>query len=554
MTAALAIPKNTPARFHVILTILLLASLAFMTIGAMRQKSPTVDEFAHHIANGYSYLMTRDFRMNPASPPLSRMWPAIPLALMRAQLPLDHPSWASGDSVQFAKEFFYNANPGRLDQFVFWSRIPVVMLSMIFGLMLLLCASAILGRAGGLFALTFYVFSPNILAHSQLATADLMIAFFSFMTFAAYWKHLRSPSWKSAALTGIFLGGAFLSKYSALILPLILILTAIAAGKFRTILSRKSCVIAAACILTIWAGYAFEVKPLLENTPDPAKKAAMYERIGGERLLAFATKTPVPLATFTSSITSMMVTRYNGTRAYLMGEWSREGWWYYYFVALAIKETIPLLLMVFLGLLLMGRLGWDRLTTAVILVPVASFFILTLGDRAQAGIRYFLPIFPNLFMIGAGACVWLWTRRAAAGRIVVSIILLWHAAEALLIYPDHLAYFNQSIGGPQNGYKYLRDSNIDWCQDLKGVGAWVRQQGYSEVVVGYYGVEDPKYYGIPYRPLESDELIRPRPTVYALGVHGIDSTPWALKLQPSKIIGHSFFIYDLRAGIPDDAQ
>jgi len=36
-----------------------------------------------------------------------------------------------------------------------------------------------------------------------------------------------------------------------------------------------------------------------------------------------------------------------------------------------------------------------------------------------------------------------------------------------LVYPHYLAFFNQSIGGPHNGYKWLADSNIDWGQDLK---------------------------------------------------------------------------------------
>jgi hypothetical protein len=544
-------PKNL---FYGAAVACLLAVLAVQAVTAMRLKSPTVDEFAHHIANGYSYLKTRDFRMNPGSPPLSRMLPAVPLIFLDAKLPLEHPSWAAGETVEFAKQFFYHANPGKLDRFVFWSRVPVVILSCVFAICVWAFAALLWGRLGGFAALLFYVFSPNILAHSQLATADLMVAFFSFLTFAAFWHYLRVPSWKHAILTGLCLGGAFLSKYSAVILPPILILTALAAGKIRLLDPRKWIVAGAVCVLTIWAGYGLEIKPLLENTPDPAKKAAMYERIGGEKLLTFAKETPVPLATFASSITSMMVTRYRGTSAYLMGEWSREGWWQYYFVAMAIKETIPLLALAVLGIFLVRRLRWDRVSAAVVLVPIAVFFILTLKDRAQAGIRYFLPIFPCLFILAAGSTVWLWERRNKASKAMAGLFLGWHALEAAMIYPDHLAYFNQLIGGPKNGYKYLRDSNIDWCQDLKGVGVWTREQGYGEVVVGYHGVEDPAYYGIPYRPLEADELSRPRPTVYALGAHGIDATSWALRINPTKIIGHSFFIYDLRGGIPEELE
>ena len=33
--------------------------------------------------------------------------------------------------------------------------------------------------------------------------------------------------------------------------------------------------------------------------------------------------------------------------------------------------------------------------------------------------------------------------------------------------PHQLAYFNEIVGGPDRGYYYLSDSNLDWGQDLK---------------------------------------------------------------------------------------
>ena len=33
------------------------------------------------------------------------------------------------------------------------------------------------------------------------------------------------------------------------------------------------------------------------------------------------------------------------------------------------------------------------------------------------------------------------------------------------IYPHYLAHFNEAVGGPRNGYRYLVDSNLDWGQD-----------------------------------------------------------------------------------------
>src|SRR3989338_3730766 len=80
--------------------------LAAQVVTAMRTKSPTCDEFSHHVASGYSYLVTGDFRMNPASPPLPRLLSALPLLFLKPQVPLEHPSWKEGNSPEFARQFF----------------------------------------------------------------------------------------------------------------------------------------------------------------------------------------------------------------------------------------------------------------------------------------------------------------------------------------------------------------------------------------------------------------------------------------------------------------
>ena len=108
---------------------LLLCLLAVQVTGAMRTTSPTSDEFSHHIANGYSYLKTWDFRMNPG-PSFPRLLVAVPLAFLGAKLPpKDDPSWVNGNSPEFAKQFFtiYNTD---LDRLVFWARVPIVLLSL----------------------------------------------------------------------------------------------------------------------------------------------------------------------------------------------------------------------------------------------------------------------------------------------------------------------------------------------------------------------------------------------------------------------------------------
>ncbi len=522
----------------------LLGILLFQTLSSMRLKSPTNDEFSHHIASGYSYLLTGDFRMNPAQPPLPKLLSAIPLWFLKAKAPMDHPSWREGNTPVFAREFFYHSNHNA-DQLVFWARFPIAILSVLFGLFVFWAGQELFGFAGGICALILYVFCPDLVAHSGLATSDLSVAFFFFL--ACWWfrKYLLNPTWVHLTIVGILTGLCFLSKFSAVVLLPIFFLIALIAGKFKEIQPKKTAVFLAVTLLTIWAGYFFEVKPLLQNTPDPAKKIALIRKIGGEGLVGHAHNTPTPLATFSSAFTGMMITRAQGSNSFLMGEWSRTGWWYYYFVAFFIKNTLPFIVFCFLGLIVIRKIGLDRLSAATLLTPVIFFFLATMPDRAQVGIRYFLPVYPMLFLLAGAAAVFCW-RKNTILKLLVIVLLSWHVLEAAWIYPHHLAYFNESIGGPKNGYKYLRDSNIDWGQDLKLLGEYVHENQIPEVALFFYGPADPSYYKIRHRPFEPEEFTVPRQSVYAIGAHNVDAVKWTEKLAPTTMIGYSIFIYDLR--------
>ena len=525
---------------------LLLGALAAQGLTAIRTQSPTADEFSHHVASGYSYWKTGDFRMNPASPPLPRLLVSFPLLFLNAKAPLDHPSWEAGDSPEFARQFFYVAN-NRADEFIFWARVPVLCLSVLFALCVYAWAAALAGPVAGLAALTWYVFCPDILAHSSLATADLAVSFFFLLALIAFWGYLRTDQGRRLALCAFLTGLAFLSKFSAVLLGPIFLILLIVSGRLRFFTPARAALFAGVFLVTVWAGYGFELKPLLKDTPDPAKKAAVFEKIGGKPLVQFAETAPVPLSTFTSGFVSMMVTRSQGTNAFFHGEWSdaKKGWWCYYFTAFFLKNTLPFLTCLVAAFAVFRRLGFDQLTRWVLLVPPALFFLVTLGDKAQAGIRYFLPAYP-LFFVLAGALIAEFWKRTKILKVLCAALLLWHAGEALVVSPHYLAYFNELIGGPANGYKWLRDSNLDWGQDLKGLARLVKEKNYGRIALHYHWPASPDYYSIDSRPIEEGEAVTPRSDVYALSVHVLDHYAWTKNLKPTEQIGYSTFLYDLR--------
>src|SRR5713226_9554801 len=71
-----------------------------------RQESQIYDE-AVHLAAGFSYLTTGDYRLNPEHPPLSKMLAAVPLLFLKPHLPVEDASWKNGDALYFGAIFLY---------------------------------------------------------------------------------------------------------------------------------------------------------------------------------------------------------------------------------------------------------------------------------------------------------------------------------------------------------------------------------------------------------------------------------------------------------------
>src|SRR5437879_5024325 len=134
--------------------------------------SATSDE-PLHLAAGYSYWQTRDFRMNPEHPPLAKLFAALPLLLIRPKLDTSDKSWGGGAEVPFSFKFLYENDADRL---LFWSRVVMVMVAALGAAITFLWARDLFGPVAGIFALTLYAFCPNLLAHGMLVTTDVPVA------------------------------------------------------------------------------------------------------------------------------------------------------------------------------------------------------------------------------------------------------------------------------------------------------------------------------------------------------------------------------------------
>src|SRR4029077_11933708 len=113
---------------NTVLAVILLA-FCLQALFALPRLSITADEVAH-IAAGYSYWQTRDFRMNEEHPPLAKLFAAVPLLFLHPKFTINETDWKNPAATEytFGHDFLYNNDA---DRFLFWSRVPMVALAAI---------------------------------------------------------------------------------------------------------------------------------------------------------------------------------------------------------------------------------------------------------------------------------------------------------------------------------------------------------------------------------------------------------------------------------------
>ncbi|MBW2416600.1 MAG: phospholipid carrier-dependent glycosyltransferase [Deltaproteobacteria bacterium] len=512
--------ERGPLRVWIVVAGLLLA-LFLQQVLSMRLLTASFDE-ATHLAAGYSYLQTRDFRLNPQHPPLVKLLCALPLRALAPRVDFGHASFAETPPREwkFGDRFLYENDADRL---LFWGRLPNVLLSLLLAFYVFLWARDLHGPAAGLCALFLCVFSPNVIAHGRLVTFDLGVACFSTLTLYHLWRFSCTGAWLHVFLAGAGLGLALATKFSGLILL--------------------------ASVVPLLGGVA------LDGRRRPREVVGALGLVLGLAVLIVQASYlgSAGLPTWWTGLQLVNQDHQPGHAYYLMGEFEPGGWGYYFAAALLFKTPGLTLLLGVLALAFTRRFGPERrFDDAFLAVPALAWFAATSAFADNLGVRYLLPVYPLAFVFASRLAPALsglpWARAAATGAA------LWYAGSSLWIFPDHLAYFNEFVGGPARGHLYLDDSNVDWGQDLKRVEQWLDAEGIGEVRYRFRHTARPDYYGVPGRALTDAEWNDPPPGVYALSTHILirgehharthgAKTDWLSRYEPVGRVGYSTWIY-----------
>lgn len=525
--------------------------LFFVTVvTAVSGKSATFDESVH-IFSGWRILTAGDFTTNHEHPPLMKAFAATPLLFMNVRPPKSEVK-REVDEWSVSHEFVYHVNDG--DRILGAARLPIALLATALAWAVHRFAAAALGPVAALLALGLFVTEPNLLAHSGLVTTDLGITALSFFTFVAFVRHLRTRSRNWLIGAGALLGLALLAKFTAvLLLPILAIAGALVVSRERAGRWKDLAVSLAAAggiaLLVLNLGYGFggTFSSLRSFTPESQTfRDYAAGPLGGVPL-------PVPV----EYVRGFDHAEAGGQQwwSYLFGRHSMTGWRHYYLAALAVKTPLPLLLLAAAGLLLWRRAArggrdavrpLDALLPQVPLAVILAAFTLS-ANLKNIGLRYILPVYPFLCLIAALTTrVELGASWRRARVWVIGGALAWQAAAAAWIYPDFLTFFNLTVGGPSRGAEVLLDSNLDWGQDLEGLGKFIKERRIEKIYVDYFGRACLRHYGVTSTPDFEGGWIAVSAT-HLKGVYSQEKDRYRFlwDVEPAAIIGRSIFLYDV---------
>ena len=494
--------------------------------------SHTYDEPAH-IACGMEWLDKGVYQWEPQHPPLARVATALGPYLLGTRCQ-NTPNVELTSMTHEGLAILYYGH--HYDLTLEMARLGVLPFFWIACLVVYWWGRRYFSGSVAVVAVFLFSFLPPVLAHAGLATTDMALTAFLGAAFLTGLIWVERPTPGHAALFGASTGMAMLSKFSTLAFFPAGAGLALAwyfaterpklgwlVGAARKRIPSLGLAVLIAC-LPIWAGYRFSFGK-------------------------------VPAPELFQGIQDVMRHNAEGHPGFLLGERSNTGFWYFYPVVIAVKTPIAFLLLLAGGVTLAVRKRqWFR-RAGPPLAFSAGIMLVGVFTHINIGVRHILPVYIGFSLLAAAAAIdWLELGRARKWILIaVAVLVVWLAGSSLLSHPDYLAYFNEfAAGEPEN---ILVDSDLDWGQDLKRLGARLHEAGAQQLRWVPLQVTDfQTEFGLP--PIDTHmDVVNPAPGWSAVSLTVLkqrrlglwDSYPgvtiWPDRIQPTEKVGKSIWLW-----------
>ena len=542
--------------FWAIGVLILIGTAVVGVSGTWTTLTATYDE-PIHIASGMEWLDKGSYLYELQHPPLARVAVAIGPYLkgLRSSSLLD--GTAEGNAILYSGgNYWSNLAAARAGNLLFL---------VLGGVIVFLWARRWFNRAAAMWAILLFVNLPPILGHAGLATLDMACAATVATALYQFVRWLENAVWSRSIFLGASLALAFLCKFSSLaflaacFIPAVIYLALANWGAlFGKVRFGHLCVqitiVACVTLVLLWAGYRFSTVPF---STSPSQHP-MLDRLLAQRPLLHsiayrAMEIPIPLTQMVSGIHAVQAHNQGGHMSYLLGEYRRTGWWYFFPVVVGVKTPIGFLILAGCGIFAIVRglrsSPWQQHLTVIF--PVAIMLV-CMSSRIDLGVRHILAIYPLLAVIGGYAMseFFVLARRTSRAILVLPIMLVaWVVADSWVARPDYLAYFNQFAGAHPE--RILCESDLDWGQDLHRLSKRLRDLQVDRISIKYFGTAPLEKADLP--PFSTLSPDTPTQGYVAVSVRYLTleyarngSFAWLRGRSPQEIVGKSIYLYNLR--------
>jgi len=499
-------------------------------------EAPVVDEIPH-IGAGYSYIQKGTYEMNPEHPPLAKDLAGLSLSLIglnQSAFSMPHPGYWPTDihgQWNFGRNLIFNSgNNAELITLV--ARLPLLLFFIFSGIIILSWTRKLYGDKASLIALFLFSFSPTVIAHGHLVTTDMAALFGTLFCLYFFDKFIHHQTKLNLFITAIAFGVAQITKFSlVLVIPIFLIipiLWGLANKNFKigTKTLMSSCLIVIlGYIIVVWPVYALHTRhynPQLQKTDtmdilkdygyNSQRQPTIQRKVAD--IVIWSSDKPIirPMAEYALGVLMVIQRNAGGNQTYFFGQVSFTGTRSYFPIVYFIKEPLAFWSLILISLMLLFGLtkktasssthNWikSHLAEVTMLLWLVIYWLTSINAHLNIGVRHLLPTYGLVYILMSGQLVRVFDyfkyrkKLLTSYSILIGILLCWYLLEAVRVYPYYLTYFNQMVGGPSGGYRYVVDSNLDWGQDLKRVANWVDDNDIDKIYLDYFGWSDPSYY------------------------------------------------------------
>jgi hypothetical protein len=524
-------------------TFCLIALMSFLMYFSAKHDSLTFDEKAH-IGAGITYLQKQDYRVNPEHPPLAKDISALGLIGKNIKFPVNDDFFnlnkenttefngqVINKNIEWWRQFnlgnniLFKENGNRADEIILSARIPMMILTIVLGLLLFFVAWKWFGKHTALLTLFFFCLSPTFIAHGRLVTIDIVAAFGLVLATYLYLEFLKNPNNKNILLAGLGFGIAMISKFSLILLIPYFGIMAIVwpLVKKQNVLEyilKTFAIGFLGLVLVVWPVYSwhlsgepvakqiFDVQETIKGNPIPVARDFVYF------LMNNSITRPIGYWAFGVLMAGQRTVWGNST--YFMGGVASNGWKEYFPTLYMLKEALAFHVLTILALIYLAinkikflfkkdnnkfsQLVYTHLPECAMFLWLIIYWGIALVGNLNIGLRHIIPVIPFTYILVALGINKIYRTieegHPMAKKMFTTFLfamIAWQIVAVVGAFPYYISYFNEIVG-IDNGYKVATDSNYDWGQDFGDLVAYINNNKIDKIKISYFGGADLDYY------------------------------------------------------------